>query len=114
MDWTDYALLCVLAFSIQTVVNHKYLGHFIMILYFLFGMFSGQFGLDHTLYHFGSGSDAPYSDMNGFEPYVWRLIWYKLYWGAFAVLLAFASNLFWNRGLTVSYTHLTLPTNREV
>ena len=100
LDWTDYALLCVLAFSIQTVVNHKYLGHFIMILYFLFGMFSGQFGLDHTLYHFGSGSDAPYSDMNGFEPYVWRLIWYKLYWGAFAVLLAFASNLFWNRGLT--------------
>ena len=100
LDWTDYALLCVLAFSIQTVVNHKYLGHFILILYFLFGMFSGQFGLDHTLYHFGSGSDARYSDMNGFEPYVWRLIWYKLYWGAFAVLLAFASNLFWNRGLT--------------
>ena len=76
LDWTDYALLCVLAFSIQTVVNHKYLGHFILILYFLFGMFSGQFGLDHTLYHFGSGSDARYSDMNGFEPYVWRLIWY--------------------------------------
>ncbi|MGY8765169.1 MAG: hypothetical protein ACKVLE_10580, partial [Fidelibacterota bacterium] len=100
LDWSDYALLCVLAFSIQTVVNHKYLGHFILILYFLFGMFSGQFGLDHTLYHFGSGSDARYSDMNGFEPYVWRLIWYKLYWGSFAVLLAFSSNLFWNRGLT--------------
>ena len=100
LDWTDYALLCVLAFAIQTIVNHKYLGHFIMILYFLFGMFSGQFGLDHTLYHYGSGSGAPYSDMNGFEPYIWRLSWYKLYWGACAVLLAFASNLFWNRGLT--------------
>ena len=52
LDWSDYALLCVLAFSIQTVVNHKYLGHFILILYFLFGMFSGQFGLDHTLISF--------------------------------------------------------------
>jgi ABC-2 type transport system permease protein len=100
LDWTKYALLCILAFSIQTVVNHKYLGYFILILYFLFGMFSGQFGLDHTLYHFGSVSNSPYSDMNGFEPYVWRIIWYKLYWGSFAVLLAFASNLFWNRGLT--------------
>ena len=100
LDWTDYALLCVLAFAIQTIVNHKYLGHFIMILYFLFGMFSGQFGLDHTLYQFGSGSGAPYSEMNGYTPYISRLIWYKLYWGTFAILLALVSNLFWNRGLS--------------
>jgi len=93
LDWTDYALLCVLAFSIQTVVNHKYLGHFILILYFLFGMFSGQFGLDHTLYHFGSGSDARYSDMNGFEPYVWRLIWYKLYRSSRNLQIVFPNNL---------------------
>ena len=26
LDWTNYALLCVLAFSIQVIVNHKYLG----------------------------------------------------------------------------------------
>ena len=103
LDWTDYTLLCVLAFSIQTIVNHKYIGHFIMILYFLFGMFSGQFGLDHTLYHYSSGSGAPYSDMNGFEPYIFRLLWYKLYWGSFAVLLALISNLFWNRGLTGNF-----------
>ncbi len=103
LDWTDYALLCVLAFAIQTIVNHKYLGHFIMILYFLFGMFSGQFGLDHTLYQFGSGSGAPYSDMNGYAPYISRLIWYKLYWGTCAVLLALVSNLFWNRGLSGNF-----------
>ena len=103
LDWTDYALLCVLAFAIQTIVNHKYLGHFIMILYFLFGMFSSQFGLDHTLYQFGSGSGAPYSDMNGYAPYISRLIWYKLYWGTCAVLLALVSNLFWNRGLSGNF-----------
>ena len=105
LDWTDYALLCVLAFSIQTIVNHKYLGHFILILYFLFGMFSGQFGFDHTLYHYGSGSNAQYSDMNGFAPYIWRLSWYKLYWGSCAILLAFISNLFWNRGLTGDFKY---------
>lgn len=103
LDWTDYALLCILAFSIQTIINHKYLGHFIMILYFLFGMFSGQFGLDHTLYHYGSGSGAPYSDMNGFSPYIGRLITYKLYWGSFAILLAIGSNVFWNRGLSGNF-----------
>ena len=103
LDLTDYALLCILAFSIQTIANHKYMGHFIMILYFLFMMFSGQFGLDHTLYLYGSGSSAPYSDMNGYEPYVLRLFVYKVYWGAFAVLLALLSNLFWNRGLTEDF-----------
>ncbi len=103
LDWTNYALLCVLAFAIQVIVNHKYLGHFVMILYFLFGMFSGQMGLDHTLYDYGSGSGAPYSDMNGFEPYVWKLLWYKAYWFSFAILLIIISNLFWSRGLTESY-----------
>ena len=103
LDWTDYALLCVLAFTIQTIVNHKYLGHFIMVLYFLFGMLAGQFGLDHTLYHYSSGAGATYSDMNGFSPYIWRLMWYKMHWSACAVLLALASNLFWNRGLSSDF-----------
>ena len=80
LDWSRYMLLCVLAFTIQVIVNHKYLGHFLMILYFIFGIFAGQLGLNHTLYYFGSGSGAPYSDMNGLAPYINRLVSYKLYW----------------------------------
>ena len=98
LDWTRYMLLCVLAFSIQIMVNHKYLGHFLMILYFLFGIFAGQLGLNHTLYYFGSGSGAPYSDMNGYTPYLERLITYKLYWISFSALIIVVSNLFWVRG----------------
>ena len=55
--------------------------------------------LNHTLYFYGSGSGATYSDLNGFSPYLSRLFWYKLYWGSFAVFLALLSNLFWKRGL---------------
>ena len=102
LDWTRYMLLCVLAFTIQVLVNHKYLGHFLMILYFMFGIFAGQLGLNHTLYYFGSGSGAPYSDMNGFVPYTARLISYKLYWGFFAALLIIISNLLWSRGTALS------------
>ena len=99
IEWTDYILLCVLSFAVQTLVSNKYMGHFIIILYFLFGMFKGQLGLTHTLYYYGSGGGAPYSDMNGFTPYVSKIFWYKFYWGSFAVILAFLSNLFWKRGL---------------
>ena len=99
LDWPDFILLCILAFTVQTLVSNKYLGHFIIILYFLFGMFRGMLGFNHTLYYYGSGSGAMYSDMNGFAPYVSKLIWYKLYWGSCAVLFAFLSNLFWKRGM---------------
>ena len=99
LDWPDFILLCILAFTVQTLVSNKYLGHFIIILYFLFGMFRGLLGFNHTLYYYGSGSGAMYSDMNGFAPYVSKVFWYKLYWGSCAVLFAFLSNLFWKRGL---------------
>ena len=98
IDWTRYMLLCVLAFTIQVFVNHKYLGHFLVILYFLFGIFAGQLGLNHTLYYYGSGSGAPYSDMNGYTPYIIRLITYKLYWTSFAAIIIILSNLLWSRG----------------
>ncbi|SUZ97693.1 uncharacterized protein METZ01_LOCUS50547, partial [marine metagenome] len=102
LDWTRYMLLCVLAFTIQVLVNHKYLGHFLMILYFMFGIFAGQLGLNHTLYYYGSGSGAPYSDMNNFAPYIPRLISYKLYWASFAALIIIISNLMWSRGAALN------------
>ena len=102
LDWTRYMLLCVLAFTIQVLVNHKYLGHFLMILYFMFGIFAGQLGLNHTLYYYGSGSGAPYSDMNNFAPYIPRLISYKLYWAFFAALIIIISNLMWSRGTALN------------
>ena len=49
LDWTRYMLLCVLAFTIQVIVNHKYLGHFLMILYFMFGIFAGLRAPTHDL-----------------------------------------------------------------
>ncbi len=105
LEWTDYMLLCVLSFAVQTVVTNKYVGHFIIVLYFIFGMFKGQLGFTHTLYYYGSGAGATFSDMNGFAPYINRVFWYKLYWGSFAILLAFFSNLMWRRGLVEDFNH---------
>ena len=46
----DYWLLCVLAITVQTLVNNKYMGHFVMVLYYLASAFMGQLGLEHHLY----------------------------------------------------------------
>ena len=100
----DYCLLCVLAVVVQTVVNHKYLGHFVMVLYYLGSTFMYRFGFEHHLYHFPSYPAYTYSDMNGFGHFVQPLVWFDLYWATFAVLLAIGGNLMWVRGLDIRIT----------
>jgi ABC-2 type transport system permease protein len=99
LRWVDYLLLCVVALLVHTLVNHKYMGHMIIIGLFVFTLFMGQLGLEHNLYRFGSDIGETYSDMNRFGPYLGPFIWFKLYWGGVAVLFALVSNLFWVRGI---------------
>jgi hypothetical protein len=97
----DFSLLCVLVMLVHIVVNHKYLGHMVMVLYYLTTMFMGRFGLEHHLYDYGSHPGYTYSDMNGFGHFLGPIYWFNLYWAAWAVLLAIAGNLLWVRGLEV-------------
>jgi hypothetical protein len=39
-----------------------------------------------------------YSDVRGFEPFLRPWLFFKLYWAAWALLLALAARLFWVRG----------------
>jgi ABC-2 type transport system permease protein len=94
----EYLLIAVLAMTIHVLVNHKYLGHLLVILFYIgLGLLSA-FGLEHGLYQFGSDSGSSYSDMNGWGPYVWPFVWWKLYWIAIAILLLISANLLWVRG----------------
>ncbi len=99
LRWIDYLLLCVVALLVHTVVNHKYMGHMIIIGLFVFTLFMGQLGLEHNLYRYGSDIGETYSDMNRFGPFLGPFFWFKLYWSGVAVLLALMSNLFWVRGV---------------
>ena len=53
--------------AIHVLVNHKYLGHFLVILA---TSASGCCGVshEHNLYEYGSDSGYTYSDMNGWGP----------------------------------------------
>ncbi|MEX2582173.1 MAG: M1 family aminopeptidase [Gemmatimonadota bacterium] len=94
----DFVLLCILITLIHVLVNNKYMGHLIAVLYFVGTIFAVQLGLDHSLYLFGGDAGLVYSDMNRYGPYVEPFVWFKAYWAAWALLLAFASNLLWIRG----------------
>jgi ABC-2 type transport system permease protein len=92
-------ILCVIAFLVHTIVNHKYLGHLIMVLYFVAAIALPQMNFQDYLYLLGESPVPIYSDMNGYGPYAAPLVWFRVYWGIGAVLLAIVINLLWVRGM---------------
>jgi ABC-type transport system involved in multi-copper enzyme maturation permease subunit len=100
---TQLWILCVLAMFVQTVVNNKYLGHFVMVLYIVATIALPPAGFQDYLYRFGQTPAVTYSDMNGYGPFLHPLVWFRLYWAIAAVLLAIVTNLFWVRGIESSW-----------
>ena len=99
IDWRVYAtdlygqtllsllIYMLLGFFIHVMVNNKFAGHALMILFFIASGALAYLGVEHRLLQFNSASLGPYSDMNGFGHYVSPFSWTNLYWLAFAVLL---------------------------
>ena len=99
----DYWLLCALAIAIHSVINNKYLGHFLMIVYYVLISFAGLMGFEHNLYKFGSVPSITYSDMNGYGHFLPRLFTYQAYWLAASILLLIVGYLFWTRGTAAGW-----------
>jgi len=94
----QYWLVCVLAITLQSLVGHKYLGHFLMIVYFLLVTFAVPLGFEHNLYLYGNEAEYTYSDMNGYGHFLPRLRAFNAYYAGWALLLAITAYLAWARG----------------
>lgn len=95
---------CMVAFLIHTLINNKFIGHFVMVAFFLLNsIVLNQIGFEHNLWEFGSTIGITYSDMNTWGPFLGaKLIW-ELHWffvGGFFLLLA---SLFWVRGTETTF-----------
>ena len=94
----DYVLLAALAMAVHVVVNHKYLGHLIVVVYFATTLAAGLLGITNGMLVYGSDPGWVWSDLNGLAPFLEGLVWFKLYWAAWALLFAVVASLFWVRG----------------
>jgi ABC-2 type transport system permease protein len=83
---------------VHVVVNHKYLGHLIVVVYFASTLAAGLLGITNRMLVYGSDPGWVWSDLNGLAPFVTGLVWFKLYWAAWALLFAVLASLFWVRG----------------
>lgn len=98
LELADYLLLAALAMLVHVVVDNKYLGHVVVVICHLFTMFAWRFGLHHNLLVYGHDSGWRYSDISQFGPFLGPLLWFKLYWGGWALLFAVMAGLLWIRG----------------
>lgn len=99
LQLANIGLLCALTMAMQTIVNNKYLGYTVMILFYVVVYIAPDaLGLHHVLLKYDGTIPYTYSDMNGYGHFVAPLLWINLYYVAGALLLAVLTNLLWVRG----------------
>ncbi|CAN5463133.1 M1 family aminopeptidase [soil metagenome] len=91
-------LYTILAFFIQVLVNNKFLGFALCIVFFIVRNSLGQLGLEHSMWQFASGSLGTFSDMNVYGHFVTPFSWFKLYWFALSIILFLVAVVFSVRG----------------
>jgi len=91
-------LMMVLGCFCHVVARSRLAGYGLVILFIITWDLLEELGFEHHLYRFASLPPAPYSDFNGYGPFLAPFGWYSLYWGFAALVLVGLSILFWRRG----------------
>ncbi|GAA4036324.1 ABC transporter permease/M1 family aminopeptidase [Parerythrobacter jejuensis] len=94
----DMLILAILAVFVQALSPNKYVGWGIMVVYIVATTVLSNLGFEHPLYLYGSTGGNPISDLNGNAVGNALGWWLRLYWGAFALVLAVLAHLMWRRG----------------
>ena len=92
------ALYTCIAFFIQSVINNKFVGIMLVVVYFIINVAMGLLGYNHDLYFFGGSTLGTYSDMNGYGHLLKPYLIIKSYWFLFALLLLVIGSLVTVRG----------------
>ena len=98
LNFSYFVILAALTMTVHVLVNHRYIGHIIALLAILLTELVQEFGIRHNLLRYGNDPGWTYSDMNGFGPFIPPVLWFRLYWSAWAMLLLVVAVLFWVRG----------------
>jgi ABC-2 type transport system permease protein len=109
-----YWALAALALTIHVLVNQKYLGHTLVILFYFVTLQLPNFGFEDKLYLYDSAPAVIYSDLNGYGHFLAPLAWFRLYWGAGAILLLVLTGWFWIRGKDTDWKNRFRTARKQV
>jgi ABC-2 type transport system permease protein len=86
------------AFFVHTLASSKFVGHVVLVVYWLTTTVLDNLGFEHQLYRLGMTPAFTFSDMNGFGHFTANLALSAGYWVAVGLMLATVAMLFWLRG----------------
>ncbi|HET9983091.1 MAG TPA: ABC transporter permease, partial [Longimicrobiales bacterium] len=95
--------LTLLSFFVHSVVDNKYVGHVLLIVYYVATQVLFTLGFEHQLWNYGSWAGFTYSDMNGFGHFTADIAWLAAYWTFFGLVLGVVAYLFWVRGTDTAW-----------
>ena len=98
MQLPEFMLFAVVAVAVHVIVGQKYVGHLAAIVLYVMILLAPMFGIEHNMLIYGAGPWWTYTDMRGLAPFIAPWLWFKLYWGAWALLLVVVAKLLWVRG----------------
>ena len=98
MSFSEWILLAVVAIFTQVIGRQRYLGFFLMLLYFLLNAFGPEMGMEHCLFFFNRTPAVIYSDMNGYGHFAEAALWFKCFWALLAFIMLTVAVRLWPRG----------------
>ncbi|MDX1494818.1 MAG: M1 family aminopeptidase, partial [Longimicrobiales bacterium] len=90
--------IVLFSFAAHALAQNKYVGHLVLIGYWVGSIVLGNLGFEHQLFGPGWLPGFRYSDMNGFGPYVGELFLHGGYSLAFGLMVVTLGALAWVRG----------------
>ncbi len=114
MQWPLYALLAVLAVTLQVLIDNKYLAYFAMIGFYGFMIMARPMGLEHPMWVYASGLPIQYSDMDGYGSRLIELAWYNVFWGGLALAMLALCAALWVRGTSQAWSGRVLAAKHEI
>jgi ABC-2 type transport system permease protein len=102
--WLPNLLMYVLlALFVHTVVRNKFVGHAIVIGFFILIPVLYRYGIENRLWLYGETTPYTYSDMNAYGHFVRALLWINLYWLAIGGVLGVLAIALARRGTDSSF-----------
>jgi ABC-2 type transport system permease protein len=96
-------LITLLTFFIHSMVNNKFLGHTIVIIFWLGNIILAANDIDHNLLWYGSAPTQSYSAMNGFGHFVKPVLFFDFYWLMLGIVLFMIGLLMSKRGSELAF-----------
>src|SRR3546814_5600704 len=103
LQLVSFVLMAALAVFFQVATGNMFVGYVLMIAYLVLRVVVGMYDFDHVLHNYGRASPTPYSDMNGYGHFIGPWLWFRAYWGAFALLLLGVATAMWPRGTLLGW-----------